>query len=93
MTFKRKHLPEGVSAFLEAAQVLPAHGKLLKSGARGQGVVSHHETIALTQFGDETWYSVHRLGVHARNREAAAICWCSRDGGHAVTAIGQWQGR
>ena len=51
MVFKRKHLPDGVSAFLEAAQVLPAHRHLLKSGAPGQGVVSRHEIIAATQFG------------------------------------------
>lgn len=56
--FKRKHLPEGVSTFLEAAQVLPAHGRLLKSGAQGQGVVIRHDGIATTQFGDESWYSV-----------------------------------
>lgn len=36
MMFRRKHLPEGVSAFLEAAQILPAHGQLLTSGARGR---------------------------------------------------------
>ena len=35
---------------------------------------------------------VHRLGAHARDHEEAAIWWCSGDGGHAVTAIGQWQG-
>lgn len=56
--FKRKHLPEGVSTFLEAAQVLPAHGRLLKSGTQGQGVVIRHDSIATTQFGDESWYSV-----------------------------------
>lgn len=59
MMFKPKHLPEGVSAFLEAAKMLPAHGELLTSGARGQGVVSRHEMIARSQFGAETWYSVH----------------------------------
>jgi hypothetical protein len=35
---------------------------------------------------------VHRLGVHASDHEEAAVWWCSGDGGHAVTAIGQWQG-
>jgi hypothetical protein len=59
MVFKRKHLPEGVSAFLEAAQILPAHGHLLTGGAQGQGVVTRHEMIAHSQFGAETWYSVH----------------------------------
>jgi hypothetical protein len=59
MVFKRRHLPAGVTAFMEAAQVLPAHGQLLESGARGQGVVSRHEMIARSQFGDEIWYSVH----------------------------------
>jgi hypothetical protein len=36
---------------------------------------------------------VHPLGVHARDREGAAVWWCSGDGGHAITAIGEWQGR
>jgi hypothetical protein len=36
---------------------------------------------------------IHRLGAHARDHEEAAVWWCSGDGGHAVTAIGQWQGR
>ena len=36
---------------------------------------------------------VHRLGAHAQEREDAAVWWCSGDGGHAVTAIGEWQGR
>jgi hypothetical protein len=36
---------------------------------------------------------VHRLGAHASYHEEAAVWWCSGDGGHAVTAIGQWQGR
>ena len=35
----------------------------------------------------------HRFGTHARDYEEAAIWWCSGDGGHAVTVIGQWQGR
>jgi hypothetical protein len=34
----------------------------------------------------------HRLGVHARDHEDAAVWWCAGDGGHAVTAIGEWQG-
>jgi hypothetical protein len=36
---------------------------------------------------------VHRLGAHASYHEEAAVWWCSGDGGHAVTAIGQWQVR
>ena len=36
---------------------------------------------------------VHRLGAHARDHEEAAVWWCSGDGGHAVNAIGAWQGR
>jgi hypothetical protein len=36
---------------------------------------------------------VHQLGAHARKHEAAAVWWCSGDGGHTVTAIGHWQGR
>ena len=36
---------------------------------------------------------VHRLGAHASDHEEAAVWWCSGDGGHAVTAIGAWQGR
>jgi len=35
----------------------------------------------------------HRLGAHARSHEEAAVWWCSGDGGHTVTAIGEWQGR
>jgi hypothetical protein len=34
----------------------------------------------------------HRLGAHARRHEEAAVWWCSGDGGHTVTAIGEWQG-
>jgi hypothetical protein len=34
----------------------------------------------------------HRLGVHARDHEGAAVWWCAGDGGHAVAAIGEWQG-
>jgi hypothetical protein len=33
---------------------------------------------------------VHRLGVHARDHEQAAVWWCAGDGGHAVAAIGEW---
>jgi hypothetical protein len=33
---------------------------------------------------------IHRLGVHARDHEDAAVWWCAGDGGHAVTAIGEW---
>jgi hypothetical protein len=36
---------------------------------------------------------VHRLGAHASDHEEAAVWWCSGDGGHAVMAIGEWQGR
>jgi hypothetical protein len=36
---------------------------------------------------------VHRLGVHAREYEQAAVWWCAGDSGHAVAAIGEWQGR
>jgi len=36
---------------------------------------------------------VHRLGAHARDHQEAAVWWCAGDGGHAVTAIGEWQGR
>jgi hypothetical protein len=35
---------------------------------------------------------IHRLGVHARDHEDAAVWWRAGDGGHAVTAIGEWQG-
>ena len=35
---------------------------------------------------------VHRLGVHAREYEQAAVWWCVSDGGHAVAGIGEWQG-
>ncbi|HUN37051.1 MAG TPA: S16 family serine protease [Trebonia sp.] len=79
MVFKRKHLPEGVSAFLEAAQVLPAHGQLLTSGARGQGVVSRHEMIARSQFGAETWYSVHVLFRFDDGTETEISQGCARD--------------
>jgi len=33
---------------------------------------------------------VHRLGVHARDHEKAAVWWCAGDGGHAVAPIGGW---
>lgn len=33
---RRKHLPEGVPAFLEAAQVLPEHRRVLAGGAQGR---------------------------------------------------------
>jgi hypothetical protein len=79
MMFKRKHLPEGVSAFLEAAQILPAHGQLLTSGARGQGVVSRHEMLARTQFGAETWYSVHVLFRFDDGTETEITQGCARD--------------
>ena len=36
---------------------------------------------------------VHRLGAHAWDHKEAAVWWCSGDGGHAVTGIGEWQGR
>jgi hypothetical protein len=36
---------------------------------------------------------VHRLGVHARECDETAVWWCAGDGGHAVAAIGGWQGR
>ena len=36
---------------------------------------------------------VHQRGAHATDHEDAAVWWCSGDGGHAVTAIGEWQGR
>ena len=35
---------------------------------------------------------VHRLGVHPREHDGAAVWWCARDGGHAVAAIGRWPG-
>jgi hypothetical protein len=35
----------------------------------------------------------HQLGAHAQEHEAAAVWWCSGGCGHAVTAIGQWEGR
>jgi hypothetical protein len=33
---------------------------------------------------------VHRLGVHARDHEKAAVWWCAGGGGHAVAPIGGW---
>ena len=76
--FGRKHLPEGVSSFLEAAQVLPEHGHLLASGAQGQGVVSQHHLIATTQFGDESWYSVHVLFRFDDGTQAEITQGCER---------------
>jgi hypothetical protein len=35
---------------------------------------------------------VHQLGAHPRDHEAVAVWWCAGDGGHVVTAIGEWQG-
>lgn len=79
MVFRRKHLPEGVSAFLEATQVLPAHRHLLSSGAQGQGVVSRHDTIATSQFGAESLYSVHVLFRFPDGTETEISQGCSRD--------------
>jgi hypothetical protein len=79
MVFKRRHLPQGVSAFLEAAQVLPAHGQLLASGARGLGVVSAHEVIASSQFGAEAWYSVHVRFRFEDGTETEISQGCARD--------------
>lgn len=31
----------------------------------------------------------HRLGVHARAHDGAAVWWCRADGGHAVARVGQ----
>jgi hypothetical protein len=33
---------------------------------------------------------VHRLGAHATDHEEAAVWWCSGDGGHAISRIGEW---
>lgn len=79
MMFKRKHLPEGVSTFLEAAQILPAHGQLLTSGAQGQGVVIRHEMLARSQFGAETWYSVHVRFRFDDGTETEISQGCARD--------------
>ncbi|MCY1145725.1 hypothetical protein OWR29_47660 [Actinoplanes sp. Pm04-4] len=35
---------------------------------------------------------VHQIGVNARDRAKAAVWWCAGDGGHSVTAIGEWHG-
>lgn len=35
---------------------------------------------------------VHRLGVHARQHDKAAVWWCAGDDGHPVAAIGEWPG-
>jgi hypothetical protein len=79
MVFRRKHLPEGVSSFLEAAQVLPAHSQLFKNGVQGQGVVSRHDTIATSQFGAETLYSVHVLFRFDDGTETEFSQGCSHD--------------
>jgi hypothetical protein len=34
---------------------------------------------------------VHRLGVHARDRDGTAVWWCSGSGGHSAAPIGQWR--
>jgi len=36
---------------------------------------------------------VHGLGVHARERDGAAVWWCERAGGHVAAPIGGWRGR
>ncbi|MFF5076094.1 hypothetical protein ACFY36_03515 [Actinoplanes sp. NPDC000266] len=33
----------------------------------------------------------HRLGVHARAHDEAAVWWCAGDNGHAVALIGEWR--
>jgi hypothetical protein len=79
MIFKRKHLPEGVGAFLEATQILPAHRQLLTSGTQGQGVVTRHEMIARSQFGDESLYSVHVRFRFDDGTETEISQGCARD--------------
>lgn len=32
----------------------------------------------------------HRLGVHARHEDQAAVWWCAGGGGHPAAAIGEW---
>lgn len=34
----------------------------------------------------------HSLGTHAKERDGAAVWWCSGGGGHVAAAIGQWPG-
>jgi hypothetical protein len=36
---------------------------------------------------------VHRVGTDPREHDAAAVWWCSGDGGHAASKIGAWPGR
>ena len=35
----------------------------------------------------------HSRGVHAEERDGAAVWWCSASGGHAVSVVGQWPRR
>ncbi|MEV4349705.1 hypothetical protein AB0J83_35045 [Actinoplanes sp. NPDC049596] len=35
----------------------------------------------------------HQLGTHARPHDEAAVWWCTGNGGHVVTPIGEWRDR
>jgi hypothetical protein len=80
MAFMRRLLPARVIALLEAAQVLPpAHRRLLARGARGLGVVTRHQVIAVGRYGDEDWYSVRVRFRFDDGAEARISQGCARD--------------
>jgi hypothetical protein len=75
----RRLLPERVSALLEAAQILPAHRRLLAHGDQGQGVVTRYQVIAVGRYGTEDWYSVRVRFRFADGTEAEISQGCVRD--------------
>jgi hypothetical protein len=81
MVFIRRLLPARVSAFLEAAQLLPAarHRRLFAHGARGLGVVTRHQVIATTPSGYELGYTVRVRFRFDDGTEAEIIQGCVRD--------------
>ena len=81
MVLIRRLLPARVSAFLEAAQLLPAarHRRLFARGARGLGVVTRHQVIATTRSGYELGYSVRVRFRFDDGTEARISQGCARD--------------
>ena len=47
------------------------------------------EAVMLSICGVWPTCPVHRLGVHARADDGAAVWWCRVDGGHAIARVGQ----
>jgi hypothetical protein len=81
MVFLRRLLPARVSAFLEAAQLLPAarHRRLWAHGTRGLGVVTRHDVVTTSQSDWEIGYSVRVRFRFDDGTEAEIIQGCVRE--------------